>query len=457
MTEPISADGNNPSENDAELSEVMTADVREKGPAEAEPAETEPVEAQLAADTDSDVNEETADEVPAQSSDKQGVLSYYDQAIEQKRARSVKATIKRLAKRYFIDAFTGMAQGLFCTLIAGTILAQIASWCGDNNFAHVLTYIANIAKTLMGAGIGVGIAHKLGAKPLVIFSAAVTGLVGAFAGGLVSSLCDGAAFTLAFGAPGNPIGAYVVSLFTIEIAGLYVGKTKLDIVLVPLGMMALSLAGIFLAWPFIKLIDLFAQAIVLLIEAGTAVKVLTGVVVAIVMGILLTMPTSSAAIWVAIATSEIALANPEAFSIAGGAAVAGCAAHMIGFAFATIRENKFSGVISQGIGTSMLQIPNIMKKPVIMLPEIVASAVSGLVAVLMGLRCDATGGGMGTSGLVGVFRAVDVSKAAGLPDWRIAIGIVLCMFVIPAAVSIGVDAILRHFGKISPEDVKLAD
>lgn len=393
----------------------------------------------------------------------EGPLAYLSRT---KKKSSAAQVVKKYCKRYFIDAFTGMAQGLFCTLIAGTILAQIASWCGHNGFAMALDYISRIAKALMGAGIGVGIAHKLGAKPLVIFSAAVTGLVGAFAGNIVSTLVGGTPFDIVVldflkteavetVTVGNPIGAYVVSLFTIEIAGLYAGKTKLDIVLIPLGMMALTLAGVFLAWPFIKLIDLFAQAIVLLIRAGVAVKVITGIVVAVVMGILLTMPTSSAAIWVAIATSSIALENPEAFAIAGGAAVAGCSAHMIGFAVATIRENKLSGLISQGIGTSMLQIPNIMKKPIIMVPEIVASAVSGLVAVLIGLRCDASGGGMGTSGLVGVFRTIDVSLQAGLPQWRVALGVILCLFVLPALVSFLVDLLFRKLGKIAPADVTL--
>lgn len=362
--------------------------------------------------------------------------------------------LKTASKRYFIDAFSGMAQGLFCTLIAGTILWQISTWCGNNSFAKVLGYIANIAKMLMGAGIGIGIAHKLGAKPLVMFTAAVTGMVGAFAGNLVAALCSSASFTIAFGAPGNPIGAYVVSLLTVEIAGLYAGKTKLDIILVPIGMMLLCLAGIFIAWPFIKLIDLLAKLIVLAIEAGSAVKIIVGVFVAVVMGILLTMPTSSAAIWIAIATSATALENPDVFAIAGGAAVAGCSAHMIGFAVASFRENGVGGLISQGVGTSMLQIPNIMKHPLIMVPEIVASAVSGLVAVLIGLRCNAAGGGMGTSGLVGVFGTIDASQGV-IPDWQLGIGIVLCLFVLPAAISFGVSELMRKTGAIKFGEQKL--
>ena len=219
-------------------------------------------------------------------------------------------TAKRYAKRYFIDAFTGMAQGLFCTLIAGTILAQIASWFGSGTFAVTLNYFASIAKMLMGAGIGIGIAHKLGAKPLVIFTAAVTGFVGAWAGNFVASLCDGVPFVFKFGLPGNPIGSYVVALFTIEIARAYAGKTKLDIVLVPLGMMLFCVPAIFLAWPFIKLIDLIAVLLVLAINAGSTVTILVGIFVSVVMGILLTMPTSSAAIWIAIATSNTSVSNP---------------------------------------------------------------------------------------------------------------------------------------------------
>lgn len=364
--------------------------------------------------------------------------------------------VKSLAKRWFIDAFSGMAQGLFCTLIAGTILAQIASWCGDNSFAATLLVISKIAKSLMGAGIGVGIANKLGAKPLVVFTAAVTGLVGAFASPLVDVLTKGAAFTFVLGAPGNPIGAYVLALFTVEIALLYAGKTKLDIVLVPLGMMLLVLGGIFLAWPFIKLIDLLGTGIALAIEAGVAVKIIVGVFVAVVMGVLLTMPTSSAAIWIAI-TAAVSTEYVDALSIAGGAAVAGCAAHMIGFAVASFRENGVGGLISQGLGTSMLQIPNIMKKPVIMVPEIAASAVAGLVAVLLDLRCNAAGGGMGTSGLVGVFGAIEASQGAGLPGWKIALGVILCLFAIPAAVSFLVSEVLRKKNVIALGDQKLDD
>lgn len=379
----------------------------------------------------------------------EGILSDY----VKKEKPSAKAVVKKYCKRYFIDAFSGMAQGLFCTLIAGTILAQIASWCGDNGFAHFLAYVAKIAKSLMGAGIGIGIAHKLGAKPLVVFTAAVTGLVGAFASNLVGVLCQDAAWTFVLGAPGNPIGSYVVALLTVEIAGLYAGKTKLDIILVPLGMMAMCIVAVFVAWPFIKLIEYVGIAMALAIQAGVAVKILVGVFIAVVMGILLTMPTSSAAIWIAVAAA-VPTEYSEALMIAGGAAVAGCAAHMVGFAVASFRENGFGGLIAQGIGTSMLQIPNIMRRPVIMVPEIVASAISGLVAVLLDMRCNAAGGGMGTSGLVGIFGVIDASQGV-VDTWRYVLGIIFCMFVIPAVVSFGLSELLRKKNVIRFGDQKL--
>lgn len=363
--------------------------------------------------------------------------------------------MKTLPKRYFITAFSGMAQGLFCTLIAGTILFQIAGWIGNNYFGNTLKTIANIAKTLMGAGIGVGIAHALGKNKLLIFSAAIAGLIGAFSANLMPNGAGIVSLTL--GAPGNPIGAYVVTMLVVEVVGLYAGKTKVDILLVPLGALVLSFAGVFVAYPFVWLIDMLAKLLVLAISAGVAVKVLTGILIAVVMGILLTMPTSSAAIWIAIARSQTALNNPEIFAIAGGAAVAGCSAHMVGFAVASFRENKWGGLISQGIGTSMLQIPNIMKKPIIMLPEIISSAVAGLVAVLLGLCCNAEGGGMGTSGLVGLFGTIDACSAFGVPTLNTVLGIILCLFVIPAVVTLICGEFMRKKGWIQFGDMKLPE
>ncbi|MBQ8284189.1 MAG: PTS sugar transporter subunit IIC [Clostridia bacterium] len=353
-----------------------------------------------------------------------------------------KAYLKSLPKRFFITAFSGMAQGLFVTLIAGTILAQIAGWIGDNYVGNTLLYIANIAKSLMGAGIGVGIAHALGKNRLLVFSAAVAGMVGAFADKLIPGAVP--FVMLGLGAPGNPIGAYVVTMFVVEIVGLYAGKTKLDIIIVPLGAMLLAFGGVFVAYPFILLINLLGVGI----EKATAITpFFMGIIIAVVMGIVLTMPTSSAAIWLSFALGN----TSEAMLLAGGAATVGCACHMIGFAVASYRENKVGGLIAQGIGTSMLQIPNIMKKPVIMLPMIISSAICGpLSTCVFGLKCGASGVGMGTSGLVGVFGLIE--ETSGLLGY---VGIVLLMFVLPAILNIVISEYMRKKGWIQFGDMKL--
>ncbi|MBO5737544.1 MAG: PTS sugar transporter subunit IIC, partial [Clostridia bacterium] len=331
------------------------------------------------------------------------------------------AYLKALPKRWFITAFSGMAQGLFVTLIAGTILAQIAGWIGDNYFGNTLGYIANIAKALMGAGIGVGIAHALGKNKLVIFSAAVAGMVGAFA----DKLMVGAgvpSIALTAGLPGNPIGAYVTTMLVVELVQLYAGKTKLDILLIPLGTLLLSFGGVFVSYPFIWLVNQLGSLIAIATEITPFVM---GIVIAVVMGVLLTMPTSSAAIWVAVASPVLALGaageNYEAMLLAGGAATVGCACHMVGFAVASFRENGVGGLISQGIGTSMLQIPNVMKKPAVMAPMVLSSAICGpLSTCVFGLKCGASGGGMGTSGLVGVFDLLNYTEG-----WLGYLGIIL--------------------------------
>ena len=361
---------------------------------------------------------------------------------EAKNESKIWKIVKNFADRWFIKAFSGMAQGLFCTLIAGTILAQIAGWIGDNAFGKIVNTIASVAKTSMGFGIGVGIAHSLGAKKLTMFSAAVAGFAGAFADKIT-----GGSLTVAIGMPGNPIGAYVVSLLCVEIVSLYEGKTKFDILIVPLGTLVLCIVGIYVAYPFIWLIVKLGQ----LIEKATSITpFFMGIIIAVVMGVLLTMPTSSAAIWLSFALGN----NSEAMLIAGGAAVVGCSCHMIGFAVASFRENGVSGLISQGLGTSMLQIPNIMRKPVIMLPEILASAILGPVSTcLFKLKCNASGGGMGTSGLVGVFGTIEAS--AGMNTVTLVFGVVLLLFVLPAALSFGFSELFRKLGWIKYGDQKL--
>ena len=373
----------------------------------------------------------------------------------------VKEYFQSLPKRYFITAFSGMAQGLFVTLIAGTIFAQIASWIGDNAVGNVFSYIANIAKSLMGAGIGVGVAHALKKHKLLVFSAAVAGMVGAFADKLLYGTVFGGMFPavtapftmLVLGTAGNPIGAYVVTMLTVEIVELFAGKTKLDILLIPFATLLLSFVGIFLAAPFIWFVDQLGRWIAL---ATQATPLIMGVVIAVAMGVLLTLPTSSAAVWIAIANPVLAVGSGveyEAMLLAGGAATVGCACHMVGFAVASFKENGVAGLISQGLGTSMLQIPNVMKKPIIMLPMVVSSAILGpLSTCVFHLKCAAAGGGMGTSGLVGVFGLFDATHG-----WTGYVGIVLLMLVFPALINAVIAAFMRKKGVLKDGDMKLPD
>jgi len=360
--------------------------------------------------------------------------------------------IKNLAYELFIEGFGGMAQGLFCTLIAGTIVCQIGKWCKRREYFGKLLYaFGSLAKQLMGAGIGVGIANKFKSHPLILFSSCVCGTIGAFAKNLVDTLVKNTEFKWAYSAPGNPIGSFICTIISIKIVKLYVGKTKLDIVLVPLGMIFICIASIFISWPFIRFIDLIGELIEKAIDQGTGVKYIVCIFVSIIMGCFLTLPTSSAAIWISIGNNQN---NSSSFQISSAAACCGGAAHMIGFAVSSFRENSWSGLISQGIGTSMLQVPNIMKHPIILIPQIISSIVVAVISTALDIRCNIEGGGMGTSGLVGIFGIIDASEDV-IKTWKIVLGIILCMFIIPAVVSFGVSELMRKKGWIQLNYMKL--
>ena len=372
--------------------------------------------------------------------------------------------LKKLPKRWFIDAFTGMAQGLFVTLIAGTIVKTLGGLIGDNAFGNFLTLLGNIASVMMGAGIGAGMGSKLKAPGLVVFSAIVAGFVGAWSDVFITCAADGSSSVLAAigqkvaaGSPGNPIGAYVTALTAIEISSLVAGKTKLDILLVPLTALLCTLAGAYIAWPFSWLIGQLGTGIAL---ATDLQPVLMGIIVAAVMGILLTLPTSSAAIWVSVATPVLTSGDAvqvNAMLIAGGAAVVGCACHMVGFAVLSFKENGVAGLVSQGLGTSMLQIPNIMRHPQLLIPPTVAAAICGPIATgAFKLMCGAGGGGMGTCGFVGIIEAYNASIVqGGMEQWKFWLAIALLFFVAPALICWALGKLMRVKGWIKDGYLKI--
>ena len=346
------------------------------------------------------------------------------------------AFLKGMPKRYFITAFSGMAIGLFCTLIAGTIIDQISKIFAEGS--AVRSFIANLAyfaKVLMGAGIGLGIAHSLKAPKMVLASCAVAGLLGANA----VSFLNGTP-TVAIG---DPITAYVCSVVACELGLLVSGKTKVDILVVPLTVLfAASLVALALGRPIKALMDLIGSGI----NAATLSQpFVMGIVVSASMGLLLTLPTSSAAIGVSIGLADIA----------AGAAVAGCCAHMVGFAVASFRENRWGGLVAQGLGTSMLQIPNLGKNPRILIPAVAASVVVGPISsCVFGLKATAAGSGMGTAGLVGVIDSIGASLGT-MPVWQLVLGVAVTYFILPALIALGVSELMRKKNWIRPGDMKI--
>ncbi len=358
------------------------------------------------------------------------------------KSKGASGSVKSVLNHIFIDGLSGMALGLFSTLIVGTILAQIGTLF-DGSAGLYISSAAAIAKSLTGAGIAVGVAYKYKRAPLVTVSAAVAGMVGAFASKIIAGtvIADGAVH---LAGPGEPLGAFIAVFAAVEIGHLVSGKTKLDILLTPITTIAAgSAAGLLVGPPISQLMTSLGD----LINWGTLQQpVLMGVVVSVLMGMALTLPISSAAIGVILGLS----------GIAAGASVVGCCAQMVGFAVMSYRDNKFGGLIAQGLGTSMLQMPNIVKKPIVWIPPIVASAILGSVsAKLLGMTCNATGAGMGTSGLVGPIMTYQTMSQAGKSPTVIIVEIVLMYFVAPALLTLAISEPMRRKGLIKQNDLLL--
>ena len=356
--------------------------------------------------------------------------------------------IKKYCKHLFIDGFSGMASGLFATLIVGTILEQIAKLIGDIgadwcvSISSWLLIIAGIAKAAMGAGIGVGVAKKFGESPLVTVSAAVAGMVGAFASQLLSGALDGNLATLKL--PGEPLGAFIAAFVAIELGHLVSGKTKVDILVTPIvSIISGSAIGLLVGPPVSAFMSAIGRVICLFTEEQ---PFLMGVVVAVVMGMALTLPISSAALGIMLNLG----------GITAGAATVGCCAQMMGFAVSSYRENKMGGLIAQGLGTSMLQVPNIFKKPIIWVPPTLAAAVLGPISTCwLKLVNNAVGSGMGTSGLVGPIMGYKTMTEAGVSPLMSLLHMAIMYFLAPAALSLLFSEILRKLGWIKSGDMKL--
>ncbi len=350
-------------------------------------------------------------------------------------------SLKKLLNRIFIEGLTGMAQGLFATLIVGTIIQQIGTLIGGN-IGDIIFVVGKVAAALTGAGIGVGVAYRFKESSLVVLSAATAGMVGAFASKILAGavLVDGA---MVFAGPGEPLGAFVAAYVGIEVGHLVSGKTKVDILVTPLVTIgAGSVVGLLVGPP----ISEFMTALGAMINWGTEQQpFLMGIIVSVLMGMILTLPISSAALGVILNLS----------GLAAGAATVGCCCNMVGFAVASYRENKVGGLLAQGIGTSMLQVPNIVRKPIIWLPAILSSAILGPVGTMvLHMTNNATGSGMGTAGLVGqimTWQTMTATQAGPI----VLVKILLIQIILPAIVTLIISEFMRKKKWIKYGDMKL--
>jgi uncharacterized membrane protein len=296
--------------------------------------------------------------------------------------------------------------------------------------------MGSVAKTLTGAGIGVGVACKLKSSPLTTVSAAVCGMIGAF-----PSLVNEA---FVIGKPGEPLGAFIAAYVAIEIGALVAGKTKVDIIVTPISCILTGAAAGFFVGPYISTAMMWLGNLVNVnVEKY---PIFGGMAISVLMGVILTLPISSAAIGVSMGIT----------GLAAGAATIGCCCNMVGFAVIRYRENKFGGLIAQGLGTSMLQVPNLVKKPILWLPPVISSAILGPVSsAVLKMVSNPVGSGMGSAGLVGQFMAYNSMVEVGFTPVIALLEILVMHFILPAVVTLGVAEGMRKLNLIKSGDLKL--
>lgn len=346
--------------------------------------------------------------------------------------------LKKLCRRYFIDAMSAMAHGLFASLLIGTILSALGMIPG----LSFLDDIGKYAKAVAGPAMAVAIAFSLKAHPLVIYSSAAVGWAANAEGG-----------------GGGPLAVLIITIIAVEIGMLVSKKTKVDIVVTPFvtvligGGLALLIGGYFgMTVDFLKTV---------ISNAMTLQPLMMGIVVSVIIGMVLTLPISSAALCAALILTGMGQSGTPGLALAGGAAVAGCCAQMVGFAFMSFRENKWEGLLSQGLGTSMLQMSNIMRRPMIWIPPIAASAVGGALSAgifRLSMYSEAIYSGMGTCALLGPIGIIlgwfggEYPEAVTAFDWA---GLALICFIVPVVVSVGLGELFRKLGWIREGDLKL--
>ncbi len=338
----------------------------------------------------------------------------------------------RLLKRYGLDALSAMALGLFSTLIIGTILDQLGAFIPG---LSLLSEMAATAKSgpVVGAAIGVSVAWGMKVKPLAIFTSAASGAIGYGLGG--------------------PLSCFLAAVLGAEAGNFIAGKTKLDIILVPSVTILIGGLTAYIVSPGVNWLMTLLRNF---IDTATLLQPIPmGIIISVVVGLVLTAPISSAALCAMIFTVPEGGELGLGLQLAAGAATAGCCAQMVGFAVSSYRENGVGGLVAQGIGTSMLQVPNILLHPLILVPPTLASAITGpLATTLFDMRNSGVFAGMGTSGFVGqigTWRAMSQLFGPG----TVALKILALHIALPAVLSLLISETMRKLGWIKFGDMKL--
>ena len=331
--------------------------------------------------------------------------------------------IRQLFRKYVVKALSHMAQGLFCSLILGLIIGQIAKIPGLD-FLNFISEALSASSPLVGACIGLAIAYGLSCAPLVMISSAITGALGYQFGG--------------------PVGAYLAVIVGEELGGLVSRKTPVDIIITPL--VTIVAGGLFAKFCCSPINDFMLYLGEVINKATMLSPFMMGIAVSVLVGCALTLPISSVAICVMLGID----------GLAAGAATVGCCAQMVGFAVISYRDNGMGGLLSQGLGTSMLQIGNIARKPIIWLAPTLTSAILGPVStVWLQMTNNALGAGMGTSGLVGPLATFATMTEAGAAAGPLTIKIICLYFLAPALISLGIHMLMKKAGWGKAGDMKL--
>ncbi|MGL4993688.1 MAG: PTS transporter subunit IIC [Bacteroidales bacterium] len=332
-------------------------------------------------------------------------------------------TLKYLFNRYFIEALGSMAYGLFASLIIGLIISQIAKIPGLGAL-DILGSTLSAQSPVVGAAIGVAVAYGLKVPQLVLLSSAATGALGYVAGG--------------------PVGAFFSSVIGAEIGSMISKRTPIDIVITP---MVTIISGAFVGsfvGPFMQ--DVMTSFGSIINHSTELNPFLMGIAVSALVGIALTLPISSAALCIML----------QLDGLAAGAATVGCCAQMVGFAAISYKDNGVGGLLSQGLGTSMLQIPNIVLRPQVWIAPIVASIILGpLSTMIFQMTNSSIGAGMGTSGLVGQIATFATMSSSGIDSMQILVSIALLHFILPASIALFIYSLLNKVGIVRKGDLKI--